>query len=383
LDRLDVLAAQAPRWSSAPLFVRGQIQLLRGDAAGAIEKFSAALALGGPGELASWAWTASGLLEALTEAGRAPEAREHGERFLRESEAAGLTLSGTHIHLAMAKVALAVGDGPAALAQLHSIEALRERWPIGDVFIGRCHELRARIAIAAGDEPAFERAAQQCDAVFSRSRNAILIGRCERLLQEAERAGMRPFRASTRTAANDDTVSLAVERRRKGPLDIDLSECDGPESRMRKVLALVAERASVRHMILYLLRDKLPMRVAATDNCPATANIDALVSEFLTDELELSSGVEIDPDDVMTTTVDNQAWIGPTGVQFVPALLSHTTRKRQAVTGVLVFDLQGHTHPSDAILAALSAALATANDVVPLLVEPAVEAAPARSAKAR
>jgi hypothetical protein len=366
------------------LFARGQIQLLRGDAIGAIEKFSAALALGGAGELAAWAWNASGLLDALAEADRAQQAREHGERFLRESAAAGLTLSGIHLHLAMAKVELAAGDVAAALAQLQTVEALRERWPIGDVFCGRCHELRARIAIAAADEPAFERASQQCDEVFSRSRNAILIGRSQRLQQEAERAGMRTTLAATRTPGNDDTASLVAERRRKGPLDIDFSDCDGPESRMRKVLSLVAERASVRHMILYLLRDKLPMRVAATDNCPATASIDALVSEFLTEELELSSGVEIDPDDVMTTTVDNQAWIGPTGVQFVPALLSHTTRKRQAVTGVLVFDIQGHAHPSDAILSALSAALTAANDVVPLLIEPAAaEPAPARSAKAR
>jgi hypothetical protein len=55
-------------------------------------------------------------------------------------------------------------------------------------------------------------------------------------------------------------------------------------------------------------------------------------------------------------------------VRFVPALLSHTLRKKLAVTGVLVFDIDGHAHPSDDLLADLSAALAAANDVVPLLV---------------
>jgi hypothetical protein len=50
----------------------------------------------------------------------------------------------------------------------------------------------------------------------------------------------------------------------------------------------------------------------------------------------------IDPNDVMTTTVDNEAWTRPTGVRFVPALLSHTLREQLAVTGVLVFDIDGH-----------------------------------------
>ncbi|HKU41024.1 MAG TPA: hypothetical protein VJR89_22835, partial [Polyangiales bacterium] len=67
-------------------------------------------------------------------------------------------------------------------------------------------------------------------------------------------------------------------------------------------------------------------------------------------------------------------WTGPTGVQFVPALLSHGAGAQLAVTGVVVFDIDGHTQPNDEVLSRLSASLAAAGDVEPLLVDvPAVD----------
>jgi hypothetical protein len=68
----------------------------------------------------------------------------------------------------------------------------------------------------------------------------------------------------------------------------------------------------------------------------------------------------------------------------VPALLSHITRRQLAVTGVLVFDIDGHDSPSDSLLAGLSAALTAANDVVPLMVEtPGTTVPRSRTVKAR
>jgi hypothetical protein len=44
------------------------------------------------------------------------------------------------------------------------------------------------------------------------------------------------------------------------------------------------------------------------------------------------------------------------------------------VTGVVVFDIDGHAPPSDQFLSALSSALAAAGDVDPVLIEPASHA---------
>jgi hypothetical protein len=366
LEKLDTMALQFRSWQAAPLFARAQIQLLRGDADGAVETFAAALAKTAAGKFTSWASIARGFLEALAGAGRVEEAREHGAGMLQEAKAAGLTVHSADLHLGRATVELAGADCAAALAHLTAIDAIRERWPIGAVFGGRCYELRARVALRMADKRAFEAAARSCDELFSSSRNPILTGRYQRLLQDAERTGLRVSLAPTRPRSEDD--SATIETAQTGHVRMDLSECRDLESRVRRVLAVVAEHAAAHHVVLFLIRDGQPTRVGATERCPVGAGLEALVSQFLVDELADSRSVAIDPADVMTTTVDNEAWTGPTGVRFVPALLSHTVRRQRAVTGVLVFDIDGHAHPSDAVLAGLSAALTAAKDVVPLLV---------------
>jgi hypothetical protein len=370
LERIDAMAELFATWSATPQIVRGQIQLLRGDAAGALECFNRALSRSGAGKFASWSSNVRGCLEALADLGRVEQARADGARYLQDATDAELTVARIDVHVGLVSVELAARDFAAAAAHLDVVDAIRTSWPFGDVYGGHCHELRAHIAIGNADMPAFERAVRQCLELFARSRNPILLGRAQRLWQDAERSGLRSSKAPTRDRDEDDTSTLATERGNRATMRIDLSEYDRFETRMSKVLSLVAEQVSARHVMLYLLRDNAPTLVAATEHCPAAETMDALVSAFLSDELEESRGATIDPEDVMTTTVDNAAWTGPTGVQFVPALLSHTMRRQLAVTGVLVFDFGSHAHPSDAILSGLSAALTAANDVVPLLVEP-------------
>jgi hypothetical protein len=371
LERLDRMGEKFPTWTAAPLFARAQIQLLRGEAAGAAETFEAALARCAAGGSVAWVSIARGLLEALAEAGRVDEARRRGAALLREAHAADLSVGVIQLHLALAKVELAGLDCTAALAQLQAVEEIRESWPIGDTFAGKCHELRARVAIAMGDAPGFDRAARSCMQDFSRGGNAIMIDRYQRLLQDAERAGLRATSGSLRVRNDVDDAALPTERERKSPLRIELASCEGFEARTAHVVSLVAEEASAHHVLLYLVRDKQPALVAATEHCPVSPRMAALVSEFLADELEQSRAPAIDPDDVVTTTVDNSAWTGPTGVQFVPALLSHRVGSQLALTGVLVFDIDGHTQPSDELLSGLSEALTATRDVEPLLVEAA------------
>jgi hypothetical protein len=270
------------------------------------------------------------------------------------------------LHFAIAKAELAVGEYAAALEQLETVDELREKWPIGNVFGAACHELRARVAIATLDAPAFDNAARQCNVLYSRSKNPTLIGRYERLLLDAERVGFRATTGSLRARSAEDTDMGVTERSRRTPVRVELAKCDSAEARAARVLTLVADHAAAQHVMLYLLRDHQPVRVAATEHCPVGPRMDHLVAEFVADELAQSRAA-IDPDDVVTTTVDHSGWTGPTGVQFVPALLSHLQNGQLAVTGVLVFDIDGQSQPSDEVLSKLSAALASAGDVEPLV----------------
>ncbi|HEY2734640.1 MAG TPA: hypothetical protein VGI70_11680, partial [Polyangiales bacterium] len=318
LDKLDTMAERFPNWHGGPLFARGQIQMLRGDALGAIESFSAALTRAAAGEVVCWTPNARGLLEALVDAGRIEEARAHGAKLLREANDAGLSVQRVHLFVALASVELAAADYQSALSRLAEVDAIRERWPIGAVFAGKCHELRARVAIAMHDASAFEAASSECEALFSRSQNSILIGRYQRLLQDAERAGLRVSAASTRARSDEDGSTISTRRTRQAAEPIDLSACPDTESRVQRALSLVAERAAARHIMLFLMRDGRPKLVGTTERCPTAAGVETLVEQFLIEELEDSRTTAIDPNDVMTTTVDNEAWTGPTGVRFVP-----------------------------------------------------------------
>jgi tRNA A-37 threonylcarbamoyl transferase component Bud32 len=366
LARLERMVALYPNWAVGPLYARGQIQRLRGEAEAAVETFARALPMCAAGEMVTWVPVARGFLEALVGAGRAEEACERGAALVQEARAAELSVMVLGLHFALAKAELAAGHTAAALAQLQAVDELRENWPVGSVFGAACYELRGRIAIAMLDASAFENAARQCNVLYSRSKNPSLIGRYERLLLDAERAGFRATTGSLRARSVEDTDTGVTERTRKVPVRVELAQCDGPEARAARVLTLVADHAAAQHVMLYLLRNHQPVRVAATERCPAGPRTDLLVAEFLADELAQSRAV-IDPDDVITTTVDNSGWTGPTGVQFAPALLSHAQNGQLVVTGVVVFDIDGQSQPSDEVLSKLSSALASAGDVEPLL----------------
>lgn len=371
LERLDELSAHFDVWKAASAFARGQIQLLRGEHAGAVGLFELALSLTGAGVFTCWTACARGLLEALAALGRVAEARDRGRRLLSECDAAGLSALRVDLCIAMVSVELSGSDCAAALAWLQVVDELRKRWPMGGVFAGRCHELRARVALAAGDAAAFESAAQACDEAFSRSRNSILIGRYQRLLQDAERSGMLQSASVARAITAEDTAALDTVRGPRNLPRVELSASSDSRARLSGVLALVAERSSARHILLYLVRDGALVLAVSTPDCPSPSDalLSALVAAFVREEIEDASALRIDPDDLTTTTVDNADWTGPTGVQFVPALLTHSQGDRRAITGVVVYDLEGAELPSDELLAELSTALAASNDATPMLIE--------------
>jgi hypothetical protein len=289
--------------------------------------------------------------------------------MLEDARATGRTVRAAELHHAMAAVELADGHYHAALEHLQSVAKIRERWPLAEVFAGACHELRAQIAIAMRDQEAFQAAADQCAKSFVLSHNPILIARHQRLLQDAERAGLRvPVSTSQAPAAlySGDMVTMTVET---GAVTAESSFGGSFEERVSRTLSLATNDGSTRNAMLYLMRDNVPKLVGQRGDCPDATRMDKLVVNFLRGEIEEPNVGAIDPDDFVTTTVDDSEWVGPTGTRFAPALLSHRSNDGLAIAGVLVFDLEGQRRPADSLLSELSAQLTVANDVIPLRVK--------------
>jgi tetratricopeptide (TPR) repeat protein len=373
-DPLNAMAAKFRYWGVVPMLVQGHILRLRGEPAAALEVFCQAFEkLKGSPTLA-WATVARAYLMALAECGRVTDARVSGTLILAEANAAGLTVQVAGLHYAMAAVELAGSDYEAALAHLQSVEDVRSQWPLSSVFGGACHELRARIAIARREQEAFEAAADQCGKAFLVSRNPVLVTRHQRLMQDAERAHLRipptstqapPLYVAETVTMTIDATTATMENNRTL-----LAGCHTFEERIAAVLALATGQAIAKDAMLYLVRDQVLKLTVQRGNCPDVKRINPLVTEFLNSELEENVRTAINPDDLVTITVDTADWVGPTGAQFAPALLSHRVAGGLAITGVLVFDVDAQRRPSDALLSQLSEALTVSKDVEPIIAKP-------------
>jgi hypothetical protein len=373
LERLERMAEKFRYWEITPMYVRGHIHRLRGEPAAAVEVFGQALTRFKVGDTTFIVPVARGYLIALAECGRVTEARVSGKRFLAEANAADLGGYMAELHYAVAVVEFNGGDTDTALAHLQSVEKIRERWPYAELFGGACHELRARIAIAARDQTAFESAAAECAKAFSFGRNPVLIARHQRLMQDAERAHLRVPAFSTQAppayggetvTATIDATTATVEGK---PL---LAACNSFEERAQTVLSLATGQNASTNAMLYLVRGRVPTLVAQHGNCPDPKRIYLLVERYLSGEIDEPMSAAINPDDLVTTTVDTSDWVGPTGTQFAPALLSHLAAGGLAITGVLVFDVEAQRRPADALLTQLSESLTASHDVVPLIAKP-------------
>jgi hypothetical protein len=222
------------------------------------------------------------------------------------------------------------------------------------------------------DQEAFQVAADLCAKSFLPSRNPILIARHQRLLQDAERARFRlRFPIAQSSAIYSGDVVTFISEATTMTMDSRLPSMEGSsfEERVSRALSLATQDGLVRNAMLYLLRDNVPTLVGQRGNCPDTKLIDQLVTSYLRGEIEDSRRGVINTDDFVTTTVDDSAWVGPTGTRFAPALLSHRADDALAIAGVLVFDLEGQRRPEDSLLSRISAAFTVANDVVPLNVK--------------
>jgi hypothetical protein len=148
-----------------------------------------------------------------------------------------------------------------------------------------------------------------------------------------------------------------------------LIEGRSSEERIARVLSLAPKRGLGENAMLYLVRDNVPMLVGQRGSCPDAKRMNDLVTTYLRGEIEEPNGAVIDPDDFVTSTVDDTEWVGPTGARFAPALLSHRSDNGLEIAGVLVFDLEGQRRPEDALLSELSAALTATADAIPIKIK--------------
>src|SRR5262249_54052005 len=140
--------------------------------------------------LLCWLWCSSAYVALLTELGECETARATGLRVVERCTALEIDNAENEIARPLALAEAALHDCARADERLRALLASQLGQGVTGVPLGAVYEASARVAIAAHDHAAFERYAELTAAQYRRGEGSALGARYERLLDEAERAGI-------------------------------------------------------------------------------------------------------------------------------------------------------------------------------------------------
>ena len=165
----------------------GEIERICGHPERALVYHLAALEHAAPGMHIAWPQAAGFALDALLQLGRLEEVLARGREWLAIGERAGVDAVAM-IQLPMCIADALLGYGGRALEQCDRIVRASEEHKTRGLYLGLGYEVRARIAIVAGDAEAFRDAFATCAEAYGASKGSPLGARLERLTTEARRA---------------------------------------------------------------------------------------------------------------------------------------------------------------------------------------------------
>jgi hypothetical protein len=196
MDEIEPLADRCAGWEPLRQVGQGHFERLRGDPERALEAYERCIALCTPGaseaprSLRAWPRAVAGAMEVLIELGRAAEAERRGVAALALGRAHGMSLVLVDIERALALAEAKLGDHAGARVRLDRAISLQREFGIRGANLGASYEARAQVALWAGDRTEFEDHARLTASEYRHGRGSPFGARYERLMQEAQRAGL-------------------------------------------------------------------------------------------------------------------------------------------------------------------------------------------------
>jgi hypothetical protein len=259
MARIEPLARTSGGWRAYAELADGYFQQLRGDPAAARAAFERCLELvspeaeGRPRILTLWPIAVACHAETLLELGRHEDARSRADAALGACKAMGIDFLSHDVARVLALAEAKVGALDAAAARLDALIAAKRAYGVAGLELGAVYEARARVAIWAGDEAAFDANAALAGKEYRHERGSTLGARWERLMAEARHRSRRgrgtrrdgaaiPIHTGYRTSAQRVTDALA--------------SASTPEERAHRAIRLLCEDRGARSGHLYLLGDQ-------------------------------------------------------------------------------------------------------------------------------
>ncbi|MET0385621.1 MAG: protein kinase [Polyangiales bacterium] len=356
LREVEALAREYPGWRAVMHYGRGAYQALRGDHVHALAELDRALALVVPGEHPVWLNASAASLWSLTSLRRWSDAVERGLGNLADVERTDLGPMGSAVLVPLALAESALGQLPAALEHIERAITYLAADSGSGVSLGTAYEVRARIALAAGDAATFTDYAARCAEQFAIGGHGALVARHAKLLRAGRKVGLVP--PDPNELLEQTELDEADAR---ATVSTVLGTAHGPEERAERALELLGRFARCNAGYLYVLQHGGPVLVAQLGAAPTATDLDRLVGRLL------QQANEDNEDMTQTEAGEVLLWTAIEGGRYLPMLLSHTGERGMLVTGAAIMWVtldQPAPRVPTRLLEALSKALYDAGDAL-------------------
>ena len=215
----------------------------------------------------------------LNRLGRHAEAVELGQRYLELCYAHRLIPSHRGVMRTLADAMTGVGRLDEALELADG--CIREYVAAGvrGLTVGLAYETRARVALAMRDSAAFHTFAARCGEEYRRGENPTTSAKYERLMRDAEAAGMRGL--ADETKGLDPFVPPSLLTASASTAASRLLACTTGMERAREALSLLMESAGAHAGYLFGLREGGLVPLASSESAAAPEGWPALLALHL------------------------------------------------------------------------------------------------------
>lgn len=190
-ERLVKATSDYPQWGVYADMARHHHARLQGDFAGALAALEPALRATAPLDHREWPAVAAAHVQALSDLGRTEEALRLGREYLETCSSLGLHPGAAQVSQSIAGALLAAGRHRDAATIVDELIDESLRVESRGLPLGVLYDLRARVAVADRDEPAFQKFFALCRDEYQADRVPALGAMVQRLLREAQRTNFR------------------------------------------------------------------------------------------------------------------------------------------------------------------------------------------------
>ena len=269
--RIEACAGRSQEWQAVWLLAQGRFALVRGDLERARQDFERcyrmceAGALDGSGVLVTWVEAKGSLAETLLLLGDNAAARACADGALAVGTPRELDSQLDDLVRARAIALARLGEQREAQSSLEALIAKQEKRGVGGLKLGLSYEARAQVALAGSDSVAFERYALRAAREYGQGAHSPLSARYERLVDEAQRRGLR-----TQHELSDllPSSSLGPSRTEQGALGRTVRQAfygaSDPNERALRALRLICDARTAHVAHCYLLQPDGGLEHAAT-----------------------------------------------------------------------------------------------------------------------